>query len=119
MYQQHIRCNPSWYSHPCQDTVFIIEDENQPGMDGMLIAQLCLLFSFINADDGEVIPCALISWFVPTQENCDPETGMWTVEPEGTRACRPVQVIPLKVSLKGLLSFPNMVVGSFQLPFHM
>ena len=92
MYRQHIRCNPSWYGHPCQDTVFVVEDEDQPGMAGMLIARLRLLFSFVDAADGEVIPCALVSWFVPAQEECDPETRMWTVEPEGTWACRPVQV---------------------------
>ena len=73
-------------------------------MEGMLIARLRLLFSFVNPDDGEVVPCALVSWFVPAQDERDPETGMWTVKPEGTRACWPVQV---NVLLKGLISFLN------------
>ena len=83
-------------------------------MEGMLITQLRLLFSFIDANDGEVIPCALISWFVPAQEERDPETGMWTVEPEGMRACRPVQVIPLKSITQGAHLLPK--YGSRFLP---
>ena len=114
MYRQRIRCNPSWYGHPRQDTVFVVEDEDQPGMEGMLIARLRLLFSFVDADDGDVVPCALVSWFVPTQGEHDPETGMWTVEPEGTRACRPVQVIPLKSIARGAHLLPK--YGSGFLP---
>ena len=91
------------------------------GMEGMLITRLRLLFSFVSADHGEVIPCALISWFVPAQDERDPDAGMWAVKPESTRACRPIQVIAFRRIARGahqgLISFPNMVAGSSQLPF--
>ena len=96
MYRQRIRSHPLWYGHPRCDTVFVIQDEDKPGMQGMLIAWLHLLFSFIDDDDGETVPCTLVSWFVPSQDHTDPDTGMWVVQPEGTRARRPVQVIPLQ-----------------------
>ena len=96
MYQQCIQSHPLWYSHPRCDTVFVVQDEDKPGMQGMLIAWLHLLFSFIDDDNGETVPCALMSWFVPSQGHTDPDTGMWVVQPEGTRAHQPVQIIPLK-----------------------
>jgi len=88
MYRQRIRCNPSWYGHPRRDTAFVVQDEEQPGMEGMLIARIHLLFSFADYETdegGKLIQCALVSWFVPASHERDPDTGMWTVKPEGTR----------------------------------
>jgi len=112
MYRQRIRSNPSWYGHPRRDTAFVVQDEDEPGMQGMLIAWLHLLFSFVDADDGEMVPCALVSWFVPTQDHCDRDTGMWVVAPEGTSAHRPVQVIPLKSIAQGAHLLPKYGTGS-------
>jgi hypothetical protein len=111
MYRQRIRCNPSWYGHPRHDTVFVVQDKDEPGMQGMLIARLHLLFSFVDSDDGEVVPCALVSWFILAQDHCDPDTGMWVVKPEGTRALRPVQVIPLKSIARGSHLLPKYGTG--------
>ncbi len=87
MYRQQIRCNPTWYGHPRHDTVFVVEDEDKPGMQGMLIARIHLLFSFTdyetNSEGGDLIQCALVSWFLPASGQRDPDTGMWTVKPEG------------------------------------
>lgn len=111
MYRQRIRSNPSWYNNPRHDTVFVVQDADQPGMRGMLIARVRLLFSFIDSNDNETVPCALVSWFVPTGDIQDPDTGMWTVEAEGTRAYRPVQVIHLKSIARGAHLLPKYGVG--------
>ncbi|KAF8157500.1 hypothetical protein BJ912DRAFT_866975 [Pholiota molesta] len=111
MYRQRIRCNPSWYGHPRHDTVFVVQDEAQVGMRGMLIARVRLLFSFIDEDDGIVVPCALVSWYLPASDERDPDTGMWLVKPEGTRMSQPVQVIPLKSIARGAHLLPNYGIG--------
>jgi hypothetical protein len=114
MYRQRIRCNPSWFGNPRRDTVFVVQDEDQPGMRGMLIARVHLLFSFTDcgADDcGETVQCALVSWFLPASDQRDPDTSMWTVEPEGTRRHQPVQVIPLKSIARGAHLLPKYGIG--------
>ena len=91
--------------------VFVVQDKDEPGMRGMLIARIHLLFSFVDGDDGEIVPCALVSWFIPVQDHCDLDTGMWVVKPEGTRAVRPVQVIPLKSIARGSHLLPKYGTG--------
>lgn len=113
MYRQRIRCNPVWYGQPRRDTVFVVQDEAQAGMRGMLIARIHLLFSFIDEDSdaGATVPCALVSWYLPVSNDRHPDTGMWLVKPEGTRASQPVQVIPLKSIARGAHLLPNYGVG--------
>jgi hypothetical protein len=116
MYRQRIRCNSSWFGNPRRDTVFVVQDEDQPGMRGMLIARIHLLFSFTDreADDREEtmpVPCALVSWFLPVSDQRDPDTSMWTVKPEGTRRRQPVQVIPLKSIARGAHLLPKYGIG--------
>jgi hypothetical protein len=113
MYRQRIRCNPSWYGQRRHDTVFVVQDEAQAGMRGMLIARVRLLFSFIDEDSdvGATVPCALVSWYLPASNNRDPDTGMWLVQPEGTREFQPIQVIPLKSVARGAHLLPNYGVG--------
>ena len=41
-----IRSTPSFRGHPCHDTVFVILDDSQPGMEGMEIGHVLLFFSF-------------------------------------------------------------------------
>lgn len=113
MYRQCIRCNPSWYGHPRQDTVFVVQDddEGQIGMEGMLVARLHLLFSIVDEYNDETVPCALVSWFIPDQDHRDPDTRMWTVKAEGTRTEQPVQVIHLKSIARGAHLLPKYGVG--------
>lgn len=107
MYRQRIRCNPTWHGHPRHDTVFVVQDKDEPGMQGMLIARIHLLFSFLDSD-SETVQCALVSWFLPAENDRDPDTNMWTVKPEGTRN---VQVIPLKSIARGAHLLPKYGVG--------
>jgi hypothetical protein len=114
MYRQRVRCNPSWHGNPRHDTVFVVHNEDQPGMKGMLIARVHLLFSFTDYetnDDGETVQCALVSWFLPASDRRDPDTGMWTIKPEEIRGRRPVQVIALKSIARGAHLLPKYGVG--------
>ena len=52
-----------------------------------------------------------MSWFVPASDQHDPDTGMWTVKPEGMQRHRPVQVIPLKSIVRGAHLLPKYSVG--------
>ena len=83
-------------------------------MQGVLIARVHLLFSFMDSEtvEGkEIVQCALVSWFLPASNHCDPNTGMWVVKPEGTRSRRPIQVIPLKSIARGAHLLPKYGVG--------
>lgn len=83
-------------------------------MQGMLIARVHLLFSFMDyetIDGDEEVQCALVSWFLPASNQRDPDTGMWMVKPEGTRRHRPVQVIPLKSIARGTHLLPKYGAG--------
>jgi hypothetical protein len=111
MYRQHIRSNPSWYGHPRHDTVFVVQDEDQPGMDGLLVARVHLFFSFVDDYVEETVPCALVSWFIAASDHRDPDTGMWMVKMEGTRQHRPVQVIHLKSIARGAHLLPKYGIG--------
>lgn len=114
MYRQRIRCNPSWYGNPRNDTVFVIQDKDEAGMEGMLIARIHLLFSFVDYEidgGGDTVQCALVSWFLPASNQRDTDTGMWSVKPEGTREHKPIQVIPLKSIARGAHLLPKYGVG--------
>lgn len=106
MHQERIRANPYWSGGPRHDTAFISIDDKLPGMRGMLIAQIRLLFSYCDPYLQEEFPCALIRWFVPTSDEPDPITGMWVVEPEEDRGRYPVQVVGVKAIIRGAHLLP-------------
>ncbi len=51
-----------------------------PGPHGLLVAQLCFLFSFSIA--GTCHEVALVEWFTYIGNSPDEDTGMWVVERE-------------------------------------
>jgi hypothetical protein len=55
-------------------------DPNLDGMRGMDVARVLLFFSFKFRN--KVYPCALVQWYMKTDEEPDNVTGMWTVEHE-------------------------------------
>ena len=73
LWHERIRSTPYFFGHPCCDTVFIVTDDSQPGMEGMEIGRVQLFFSFQY--QRKDYSCALINWFVHGDE-CDPDTGM-------------------------------------------
>lgn len=83
-------------------------------MEGMLIAHIHLLFSFTDYErdhNGELVECALVSWFLLASEHRDRDTGMWTVKPEEKVGHPPVQVILLKSIARGAHMIPKYSVG--------
>ncbi|KAF9499199.1 hypothetical protein BDN71DRAFT_1384458 [Pleurotus eryngii] len=81
MYCERIRCTPNWRREgPRRDTVFLVEDDDQPGLLGMSVVRLRLLFSFKHV--GVTYPCALVDWFDRVGQRPDPNTGLWIVKPD-------------------------------------
>ncbi|KAH8980296.1 hypothetical protein EDB86DRAFT_2835417 [Lactarius hatsudake] len=80
MCQEHIRSTSSWYGHPRHDTVFVVLDEDLPGMEGMVVARVQLFFSFKYKRVDYA--CAYVNWLVRDNDKPDPDTGMWAVSLE-------------------------------------
>jgi hypothetical protein len=80
--RERIRSTPNFFGHPCRDTVFVVTDDSQLGMEGMEIGRVLLFFSFEYRQRN--FSCTLINWFVHADER-DPDTGMWIVKQEFDR----------------------------------
>ena len=74
-----IRSTPSFHGHEQRDTVFVVPDDFQKGMEGMEIGRILLFFSFSYR--RQTYSCALINWYVHNDEP-DHDTGMWPVQLE-------------------------------------
>ena len=84
--------------------MFVVTNEDLPGMEGMLIARILLFFSYYDQVLSETIPCALVNWFLP--RGCDGVTGLYQVEPERIAGQKPVQVIHLETIARGCHLLP-------------
>ena len=73
MQREHIWSTPTWRGNePWYDCAFVVEDDTKPGISGMAIVRIKLLFSF---DYNEVhYPCVLVEWFDRVRR--DHMTGM-------------------------------------------
>ncbi|KAI0669487.1 hypothetical protein C8Q78DRAFT_1070632 [Trametes maxima] len=87
MRREHIRSTPSWRrAGPRHDCVF--------GLLGMDIAQVMLFFPLRY--QLQVLPCALVHWFLREGDLSDEDTGMWIVRPWYLRGrCPMLSVIHL------------------------
>lgn len=118
MRQERIHSVPSWYKHPRRDTVFVVLDDNLPGMEGMVIARVLLFFSFHYKRVD--YSCAYVNWFVRNDDEPDHDTGMWTVSLE-KRHGKPVsQVINVKTIARAahLIPIYGTAPVSSNLTFH-
>ena len=112
MRQERIRSTPSWYEHLRYDTIFVVLDDTLPGMEGMVIARVRLLFSFnYNCADH---CCALVNWLVREGNQPDPDTGMWVVSLEKQDGVPTTQVIDVKTIVCAAHLIP--VFGSENVP---
>ncbi|KAI9449318.1 hypothetical protein BJY52DRAFT_1206403 [Lactarius psammicola] len=73
MLQEWIRSTPSWYDHPCHDTVYVVLDDTLPGMEGIVIARVYLFFSFQYKRVDYA--CAFVNWLVRDDDEPDLDTG--------------------------------------------
>ncbi|KAF9790606.1 hypothetical protein BJ322DRAFT_1104263 [Thelephora terrestris] len=84
LYRETIRCTPRWQTGGVvahrRDCVVLNTGSEVPGMRGLNIARVHLLFSFEAGD--EVFSCALIHEFSKSFDDPDPDSGMWIVEPD-------------------------------------
>ena len=111
MRRERIRSTPSFHGYPRRDTVFVVLNDSEPGMKGMEIAHILLLFSFQYRQ--KVFSCVLINWFVHGDEP-DRDTGMWTVELECIRGRPTFQVIEVETIARGAHLIP--VYGTSRVP---
>lgn len=118
MHHERIRCTNLWRKqYPRHDCVFVSTDASQPGMRGLHVARVRLLFSFKFEDIS--YPCALVEWFEKVSNDPDEETGMWVVEPElGPDGTRVRGVIHVDTILRAAHLIP--VYQTIQIPanFH-
>jgi hypothetical protein len=63
MHRETIQATPSWYHEaPRYDTVFVAKDQDVAGFAGLHVARVMLFFNFKL---GNICyPCALVEWFV-------------------------------------------------------
>jgi hypothetical protein len=107
-----IRSTPCFCGYRHRDTVFVILNDSQPGMEGMEIGPVLLFFSFQYC--RKHFSCALINWFVHDPKP-DADTGMWTVQLECDRRGVPtLQVIEVETIVHAAHLLP--VYGSLRVP---
>ncbi len=84
MYHETIHANPDSSGSPQFDTVLVSVGDNEDVMGGLLVAQVWLLFSCFDPYSRKDIPCALVTWFIHTDDGpeCDKDTDMWEMCPE-------------------------------------
>ena len=84
MYRETIRSVPQLKSGgvtaPRRDCVLLNNGSDEPGMKGLEVARVHLMFSF-EAEE-QVYSCALVHNFRKTYADPDPDNGMWIVKPE-------------------------------------
>lgn len=89
-----IRCAPNWFNrHPRYDTVLVQVGPEDAPLHGMAVGRVRALFGF--DEDFVRHDCALVEWFDVPDEEPDPVTGMWILEPEFRFGRRAADVIPL------------------------
>ena len=100
-----LRSTPSWCGRgPHHDTVLVVEDQSKPGMQGLCVVRIKLLFLFNF--EGVYYPCALVEWFWRKGNRPDPDTGLWMVEPEMTHGDCDMSVLHLDTLLCGAHLLP-------------
>jgi len=78
---ERIRSTPLWQGGtPHRDCAFLVEDDEKPGMSGMVVVRILLFFSVEY--NSVRYPCALVEWF--QKIGCDPVTGLWVVRLDRT-----------------------------------
>ncbi|KAI0689353.1 hypothetical protein C8T65DRAFT_700267, partial [Cerioporus squamosus] len=85
MGKERIRATPSWRGGRARhDCVFVLKDASLPGFQGLHVGRVQLFFSFTFQE--VLYECALVSWYSPIDDEPDPDTRMWVVEPD-TELC--------------------------------
>ncbi|KII87401.1 hypothetical protein PLICRDRAFT_664349 [Plicaturopsis crispa FD-325 SS-3] len=118
MRREVIRSTPCWRGkHARRDCVFAERDRAVPGIRGLHVLRVLLLFSFTF--NNTLYPCALVGWFSLVGDAPDADTGLWTVEPDlNNRGDRDISVVHLDSIMRSAHLIP--VFGDRPIPidFH-
>ncbi|KAI0288345.1 hypothetical protein B0F90DRAFT_1812777 [Multifurca ochricompacta] len=113
MRRERVHSTPSWQGKgPRRDCAFIVEDEAKPGMQGLNIVHVQLMFSFKY--NNIEYPCSLVDWF--TRVSIDNTTGMWVVQLDIEGGRQRKAVVHLDAFLQAAHLIP--VYDSNPLPLH-
>lgn len=81
MMTERIRAVSDWRGEGLRnDTVFLSNGTDLPGMPGLYVARVWLFFSFQH--DDLLYPCALVEKFQTVGDTTDRNMGMWVVKPD-------------------------------------
>lgn len=116
MRAEYLRSTPSWRGEgERRDCAFAVKDHSLPGMLGLQVVRIKLLFSFKH--ENQNYPCALVEWFSLTDTAPDDVTGFWVVEPDVLEdGSRELSVIHIDSILRAAHLIP--VYGAQYLPPH-
>ena len=110
MHRQIIRSTPSWHQKdPRYDCVLVVEDQDKPGMRGMIVGRVRTFLSF--SYDDTVYPCALIDRFKQVGQGPDPITGMWRVQPEIVGSRHQQSIVHIDTILRNVHLIPVFGTG--------
>lgn len=112
MRRERIRSSPNCRGVERRDTAFVVIDESKPGMCGMVIARIHLLFSFNYRQQHH--SCALVTWYIHTDDKPDKDTGLWIMKLERKRGLPVFQVIDVNTIARGAHLLP--VFGGEHVP---
>lgn len=105
MKRERLRSTPSWRNQGARrDCALVMLDESKPGLRGMGVVRILLLFSFSHGT--KKYPCALVEWFKLYDGHPDTTTGLWRVVPELHQGVRLQSVIHLDSLLRGVHLLP-------------
>jgi len=113
LHHERIRAVPSFRGERQYDTVFVELDTSKDGLLGMVVARVCIFFSFLYRQKFHF--CALVHWYVRELDERDKDTGMWIVHLEQTQGGRAVlDVINAESIVRGAHLLP--VYGDNRVP---
>ena len=118
MRRECIQSTLSWQSSgPQRDCVFVVEDEDKKGFQGMSIVCVKLFFSLTY--EGDEYPCTLVEWFKKVGRLPDKQTDMWVVKlEEDHHGTRLTSVMHLDTILRGAHLIPVCGKGFLPPNFH-
>lgn len=83
MRRERFRACQKWRGGPGRYDCVFIATKHSPGMQGLSVARLKLIFSFKYEEN--FFPCVVVQWFPNVSDSPDTVTGLYTVSPERDR----------------------------------
>ena len=114
--KEQIRATVSFQGFPRYDTVLVrtaVRANVQPGLHGLLVAHLVLLFNF--PFESKDCPTAVVRWFTFDGESLDEDSGMCIIKPQNHPDGKPsFGLIPVEAIVRACHLIP--VYGKVAVP---